>query len=424
MRVWSSASGAGSRGRQAAWAARTPRYNTRLIRKRGVRAASRSSSSSGPNNRCVVPSAHRCRSSCRTCPVSVRRTPSSATGGRSAYRRRPFEPCPVVSRNHHARVEIEAAAPRMTRPRLARHGQGRQVGRAAALAHGGAGPRPECDTPLHGGGGGRGRQDRLPLGPRIHRLWRRGSRGRPRICASGPGPCRCASRRCRCANAQPAGLQILLTRQRAARVGERHDAVHPHGRAFAVWRSGRHRGRRGIDRALSRSAASRTRGRNLISSTSRTRARAVRWRTRLPPQAPMACISQCASIAPRCAVEAAAHVRCEADVVACRIREAAKAVDESPFRLLVRATSSPTARRQVFARSEGSLLKGGCDSCAVPGRRRKQVLRSLRSLACLAEARWRSQRAKAGGPDRDRTWPAPVMRGAIVDDANQRLGTH
>ena len=49
-----------------------------------VSAASRSSSSTGSNTRCVGPSAHRCRSSKSTCPSRVRWIRSCATGGRNA----------------------------------------------------------------------------------------------------------------------------------------------------------------------------------------------------------------------------------------------------------------------------------------------------------------------------------------------------
>lgn len=53
-----------------------------------------------------------------------------------------LQPRPIASRDQHAGVQIEAAPPRMTWPPLAGYGQSRQIGRLAAAAHRGAGPRP------------------------------------------------------------------------------------------------------------------------------------------------------------------------------------------------------------------------------------------------------------------------------------------
>ncbi len=67
------------RDRHADRAPSTPSYGSRLIRGRGVSAASRSSSSTGSKSSCVVPSAHRCRRSRTTC------RPRSGAAGRSRW---------------------------------------------------------------------------------------------------------------------------------------------------------------------------------------------------------------------------------------------------------------------------------------------------------------------------------------------------
>lgn len=68
--------------RHAARGPRTPWYSTRLIRGRGTITASRLRNPTGANTRCVVPSAHRCRTGTFPSPVLLSRSPG--TEGRRA----------------------------------------------------------------------------------------------------------------------------------------------------------------------------------------------------------------------------------------------------------------------------------------------------------------------------------------------------
>src|SRR5262249_38748582 len=122
---------------------------TRLIRGRGVNAASFSRNSTGSKRRCVVPSAHSAFKVTTTRPsgVSVRRSWATGGGGGGGGRGAEGGGGAVVGRDGDAGVEVE---PLEMGPARSSRGDPGGVGLAADLEDAGAGAWPEGDAALHG----------------------------------------------------------------------------------------------------------------------------------------------------------------------------------------------------------------------------------------------------------------------------------